>query len=380
MLTVAKVKAAKGPGKLYDRDGLMLRVTATGSKRWCWRGTVRGRRVELGLGSARYLSLREAREAAFDHTKVAKRGGDPRQERQQVPTVADVLNEVIRVERSGWKPGAGTEDQWRRLTRAYVLPVIGSYRVDEVEMSDLVRMLRPIWTSKPATAKRIRQIVGAALEWSVAAGHRADNPAKLVPALLPKVNSKTRHARFLPPAEVPGALAKIRADEDSWLGVRLLVQLQTLTACRPIEARGMTWPEVDVESAVWTLPANRTKTKREHRIPLSVAALAILDQARQLGDGKGLVFPPAKEGKSIAHPTVNRLLKRLEIDSVAHGFRSSFRSWAAEEGISREVAETCLGHVVGSQVEQAYQRSDLLDQRAKVMERWGQHCGAVPVP
>ena len=376
MLTAAKVKAAKGPAKLYDRDGLILRVTASGAKRWCWRGTVRGRRVELGLGSARFLTLREAREAAFDHTRTARRGDDPRQARRHAPTVAEALNEVIRVERSGWKTGASTEDQWRRMARRYVLPVIGSYRIDEVEMSDVVRMLRPIWRSKPAAGRRLRQILGAMLEWSVAAGHRADNPAKSVAALLPKVSGKTRHARFLPPLEVPGALAKIRADADSWPGVRLLIQFQTLTACRPAEARGATWTEVDPESAVWTVPANRTKTNREHRIPLSGAALQVLDRARQLTGEEGYVFQSARAPKPIVHTTVNRLLKRLDIDSVAHGFRSSFRSWAAEEGFSRELAETCLGHAFGNQVEQAYQRSDLLEQRADLMERWGQHCGA----
>ena len=377
MLTTNKVKAAKGPAKLYDRDGLILRVTVSGSKRWCWRGTVRGRRVELGLGSARFLTLREAREAAFDHTRTARRGGDPRQARRQAPTVAEALDEVIRVERSGWKTGASTEDQWRRMARGYVLPAIGSYRIDEVEMSDLVRILRPIWTSKPAAGRRLRQILGAVLEWSVAAGHRADNPAKSVAALLPRVNGNTRHARFLPPAEVPGALAKILADTDSWLGVRLLIQFQTLTACRPAEARGTTWAEVDPESAVWTLPASRTKTNREHRIPLSAAALHVLDRARPLTGHEGYVFQSARASKPIVHTTVNRLLQRLDIDAVAHGFRSSFRSWAAEEGVSRELAETCLGHAVGSQVEQAYQRSDLLAQRAEIMERWGQYCGAL---
>ena len=207
------------------------------------------------------------------------------------------------------------------------------------------------------------------MRWAITKGYRTDDPAsKAVTAALPKHNGPQNHLAALPHAEVAAALREIR-ESRSWLGIRLLVEFTVLTAARSGEARLTTWAEVDVEAAVWTVPAARMKAGREHRVPLSADALAVLDQARALNGRDGLLFPSSRGGQ-IHRATPSGVLRDLRIPATVHGFRSSFRDWCGETGVPREVAEHCLAHVVQG-VEGAYQRSDLLERRRPVMEDWG---------
>lgn len=366
-LTVAEVKAAK-PGKHYDRHGLMLRVQPTGSRQWVWRGTVHGRRVELGAGSFPYVTLREARETAFEFRKVARRGGDPRQQRRRIPTFGKAAEDVIALHRPAWR--SNTERRWRAMFDTYAGP-LERRRIDTITTAEVLAVLAPIWHRKATTAKLLRQRLGAVFAWAVANDYRADNPAEAVAAALPKQSNRKAHHAALPPGKVAAALRKLRkvnAPET----LRLALEFAALTATRSGEVRGATWAEIDGD--VWTIPGDRMKAGRPHRVPLPPAALAVLDRARALRLSAGLIFP-ATGGKAIHQSRPGFVLRQARIGGTLHGFRSSFRSWCADEGIDREVAETCLAHVNKNATEAAYQRSDLLDRRRAVMERWAAFLG-----
>ena len=223
--------------------------------------------------------------------------------------------------------------------------------------------------------RRVRQRVGAVMKWAVAQGYRGDNPAgDAISAALPKTGTMRRHQRALPFAEVSVALDKVKASR-AYKGTVLVLEFLVLTACRSGEVRLATWDEVDLEAETWTVPANRMKAKRDHRVPLSRRALEVLNEARTLSDGSGLVFPSA-HGRAISDNTVSKLLRDLGIEAVPHGFRSSFRDWAAEcSDAPREVCELALAHVNSDRVEAAYRRTDLFDRRRVLMEEWSDFVG-----
>ena len=233
----------------------------------------------------------------------------------------------------------------------------------------------PIWTTKPEAGRQVRQRIGMVMRWAVAQGYAERNPAgDAIAGALPRNYQGRKHFKAVPHAQVAGVIAAVRAS-NAWPGVTLLFEYLVLTAVRSGEARGARWDEINLESAMWTVPAERTKVKREHRVALSVGALAILEQAREFGDGQvpqGLVFP-SKTGRFVSGTTVSRLLLKLEVGGVPHGFRSSFRNWCGDTSVPREVAEACLGHTVGNSVEAAYARSDLFERRRPVMEAWAEY-------
>ena len=369
-LTAAFVKAAP-PGRHYDTGGhgLILRVEPTGARRFVWRGTVRGRRIELGLGSARYRKLAEARAMAFEYRRSTMDGVDPRQSRSRAPTFGEALETVIRIQAASWKSTSKNEQQWRRSMATYALPRIGDLPVDEITAADVVGVLLPIWHTKPVVAQCVRQRAGAVMRWAIAAGFRQDDPSANVLAVLPKQRKVApKHHKALRAAAIPGALHTIR-ESGAWLGTRLLVEFVALTAVRVGEARMSKWEEFDRDSGTWTIPAQRSKVGREHRVPISRQASAVLDQAARLESESGFVFP-SNRGGAIHRATIPQLFTRLGIAAVPHGLRSSFRSWAAEQGVRPELAERALGHQVKNPVERAYMRSDLLDQRREVMQAW----------
>ena len=232
----------------------------------------------------------------------------------------------------------------------------------------MLAVVGPIWNDKRETARRVLQRIGVVLKWAVAGGHRPDTPIEAVRAALPKNGVSRAHHRALPHGEVAGALAIIR-ESQAWPATRLALEFVALTAARSGEVRGMKWEEVDVDAATWTVPADRMKASRPHRVPLSGAALAILETARPISDGTGLVFP-STTGRPLSDATLGKLMRDRGIDAVPHGFRSSFRDWCGESGIAREVAEACLAHVVRDKAEAAYARTDYLDRRRGVMETW----------
>ena len=376
-LTAASVRTVNRPGVYGDQHGLRLRVYESRkrksiSKHWIWRGTVNGTRRDVGLGAFPYVSLAEARQKAFEHRKISWAGGDPvaLKRRPDVPTFAEAFETVIGIHREGWKDAGKSEKQWRASLRDYAMPRLGRRRVDQITTADVMAVLIPHWHSKTETMRRVRQRIGAVMKWAVAQGYRGDNPAgDAISAALPKNGSMRRHQRALPFTEVGAALAKVRTSGAHGL-TALAFEFLVLTACRSGEVRLATWDEVDLESATWTVPANRMKAKRDHRVPLSARALQILEEARAFEDGSGLVFPSPR-ARAISDNTISKLLRELAIEAVPHGFRSSFRNWAAEcSDAPREVCELALAHVNSDRVEAAYRRTDLFERRRVLMEEW----------
>ena len=367
-LTAAGAKAASKPGKYHDQFGLMLIVQPSGSKQWVQRLTIQGRRRELGLGGYPLVSLAEAREAAFDNKRIARRGDDPRPAKRHVPTFAEASETVIELHESTWKDRGRSANNWRASMDIYAMPKIGKRRIDQIAVSDILAILKPIWTEKPETAKKVKSRMQRVFEWAVATEQRADNPVRAAGSVLPKGNGRAKHFKALPHAAVAGALATIR-DSAAAPVTKLAIEFLALTATRSGEVRLAAWDEIDTDAALWTVPAERTKTGREFRVPLSPAALGVLRAAKAYRDGD-MVFPSPR-GRALSDATLSKLFRSLGIPAVPHGFRSSFRDWAGEVAKTpREVAEACLAHVVQSKVEAAYARSDLLERRRELMDAW----------
>ncbi len=358
-------------GRHGDGNGLYLYVQRTGTRSWVQRLVIRGRSRELGLGSVHLVSLAEAREQALANRKLARAGGDPLADKrriQAVPTFAEAAAAVVEQKQAGWRNPRQTID-WLHSLERYVLPNIGSRPVSEVSSADLLAVLTPIWHVKADTARRVRQRIGAVLEWAVAMEHRPDNPCDRIGPVLGPQRDVVRHMRALPHRDVAAALEKVRASRST-RAVKLSFEFLVVTAARSGEVRLARWDEFDVARRVWTIPAERMKMNREHRVPLSMRALEVLAAARSLGDGNPLVFPN-RLGNPVRDTFLSQLLKDLAVAAVPHGFRSSFRDWAAEEtDHPREVIEAALAHVVRSKVEAAYARSDLFERRRRLMDEW----------
>ena len=376
-LTVARVRSLKSPGKYHDQHGLILRVAPGGSKQWIWRGTVRGRRRDLGLGAVAYTTLAEARDVAYQYRRLARAGGDPTTLRadRSVPTFADSIERVIATHRGGWKDGGKSEENWRSSLQRYACPHIGSMGVDEITTADLVRVLRPIWHDKSETARKVKTRLGVIMRWAVAEGHRGDDPAgPALSAALPRHTAPVRHLASLPHGEVAAALARLDACERMWRPTVACLWFIAATVVRSGEARLASWDEFDLAASTWTVPAERTKTCREHTVPLSPVALAALIEARGYGNGSGRVFP-SQTGRTLTNGSLSRFTRAEGF--TPHGLRATFRTWCAETGVRREVAEAALAHSAGA-VERAYQRSDLLAARREVMEAWGELLTGAP--
>ncbi len=380
-LSTAFVRNVNRAGRFCDGDGLYLEVQPTGTRSWIQRLSIRGKRRELGLGGFPLVSLKEARAQAFANRRLARAGGDPLAEKRRLkrmPTFADAAERVWNQMRQGWRDERHARDWLSSLTR-FAFPHLGHLPVGEVTSAELVETLRPVWHARPSTARRVRQRIGSVMEWAVALGHRDDNPCdRIGPALGPQ-GDLVQHMRALPHREVAGAIERVRASR-AWAGTKLAFEFLVLTAARSGEVRGALWDEIDTEAHVWTIPAARMKMKREHRVPLSRRALDILDEARTLDTGGGVLVFPSSGGKRLHDMALSGLLKNQKVPAVPHGFRSSFRDWAAEEtDHPREVIEAALAHVVGNRVEAAYARSDLFERRRTLMDGWAQYvAGAHP--
>ncbi|MYK69062.1 MAG: tyrosine-type recombinase/integrase [Gammaproteobacteria bacterium] len=378
-LSATFVKTVRRPGRYGDGRGghglsLLVKPTKTDrlSKTWAQRLRVNGRPVNMGLGSYPVITLAEARKTALENRRVVAQGGDPRG--GGIPTFEDASERVIGVFRASWRPGGGSEKQWRSSMRRYVFPRIGRKRVDRINTADVMGVLLAddFWNQKRETARRVRQRIGQVMKWAVAQGYREDNPAgDAIGAALPKNGGRRKHFRALPHAEVAGALAKMR-NSRAWTGTKLAIQFMVYTASRPGETRLATWDEIDLETATWTIPGKRMKGGREHRVPLSPQALRVLTEALDIRDATGLIFPSVT-GRAMVNVTMTKLLRELGIAAVSHGFRSSFRVWCGDTGVAREVAEAALAHVVRDQVERAYARGTLFERRRRVMEDWARY-------
>ena len=375
---MALTKGKNRADKHFDEHGLILRVRASGSKHWIWRGTVRGRRRDLGLGTFPYVSLGEAREKAFEYRRLARAGEDPSavcalagtsevEPKSDAPTFRRAAAAVIDLHRPTWR-NPKSAAQWEASLRDYAYPVLGEMRVDEIGSGDVLRALRPIWNAKRETAHRVRQRISAVMKAAIADGHRLDNPAgDALMAALPKGGEKQRHQRALPHREVAAALESVRRS-NAQTSTKLALEFLVLTAARSGEVRLMTWDEVDAAVGLWTVPGSRMKAGREHRVPLSGCAAKVLADAEELRQND-LVFPSAT-GRRMSDNTLSKLLRDLGIDAVPHGFRSSFRDWCGESGQPRELAEAALAHTIRNKAEAAYARTDLLERRRELMETW----------
>lgn len=350
------------------------------SRSWCQRIRIDGRPTNVGLGSYPIVTLAEARVSALENQRTVRRGGDPRRARKPdtaeltVPTFAEAAEEVIALHAAGWRDGGRSEKKWSASLATYAYSAMGSKAVDKITSADVLAVLTPIWAEKASTAKRVRQRISAVMRWAVAQGYRTDDPAgSAIIKALPKYGRRTTHFRALPHAEVAGAVSKIRTSDGASASARLALEFLILTSARSGEVRGATWSEIDLGAATWTVAAGRAKTGRPHRVPLSTGALSVLERARGLGfDDDTLIFPGGRSGRPLSDATLSLLCKTIGIDATPHGFRSSFRSWAADTGAPRELAEAALAHVVKG-VEGAYQRSDLFDRRREIMAGWADY-------
>ena len=254
------------------------------------------------------------------------------------------------------------------MLATYVYPEIGNIPINEVTNADVFKVLSPVWATKRAMAGKVKTAMNAIFAWAAANDLVQVNPVLAVNGALPKAGGKVQHHRALPWEEVPAMLATVDASGAAET-TKLCVRFLTLTACRSGEVRGATWDEVDGD--VWTIPGERTKTGKAHRVPLSGPAIDVLVRALELTGGHGLIFP-SRTGRALSEGALSKLFGELGIPAVPHGLRSTFRVWAAEHDVPREVAEFALAHVVGTQAERAYQRSDLFRQRVEVMATWGE--------
>ena len=369
-LSAAFVRAAP-PGRYCDGNTLYLFVQRSGARSWVQRLVIRGRRHDLGLGSVALVSLAEAREKARTNRKLAREGGDPLAEKRRaraVPSFAEAAAWVLEQKQGGWRSEKHGRDWMASLDR-YAFPRIGKLRVSEVTSADLLEILSPIWYTKAATARVVLQRMRSVLDWSVALEFRTGNPCDQLQPVLGPQNRVIRHMRALPHREVASAIRAVRESSRPVAGP-LAFEFLVLTAARWGEVRWAEWEEIDDHAAVWTVPAARMKAKRVHRVPLCLRALEILDRARRLDGHSPFVFTRSG-AKPLSEKTLRRLLKKQEIAAVPHGFRSSFRDWAAEEtDHPREVVEAALAHVVQNKVEAAYRRTDLFERRRHLMNDW----------
>jgi integrase len=392
-LTVLKVKRAKRPGMYADGGGLYLQVSENGAS-WLYRYMLRGRAREMGLGPLSLYGLAEARAKALDARRLRHEGIDPIEARRsaraqlrldaaKAMTFQQCAEAHIKAQRAGWRNGKHAA-QWETTLVTYAGPIIGALPVQAVDTALVLKVLEPIWTTKPDTASRLRGRIEAVLDWAKVRGYRAEeNPARWrghLDKLLPARSKlrKIRHHTALPYRELPGFLVELREQEG--IAARAL-GFTILTAARTGETIFARWSEFDLLDRTWMVPAGRMKAGREHRVPLSARALAILEgmQARRSADD-GFVFPGRKPGKPLSNMAFLMLLRGMgRGDLTTHGFRSSFRDWVAERtNFPSEVAEMALAHAVGNKVEAAYRRGDMFEKRRKLMEAWATFCTAAP--
>lgn len=344
--------------------------------RFKWHGRLR----EMGLGSASVVSLAKAREAAARARSLIVDGINPIDARRQtgtIPTFGDFADEVVASLSTAWRNDKH-KAQWATTLKTHAAR-LRPISIDRIDTADVLAVLTPIWTEKPETASRLRGRIERVLDAARAKGLRSgENPARWrghLDHLLPARQKLTRgHHKALPFAEVP-AFVKLLRERDAMSALAL--EFAILTAARSGEVRAARWGEIDLEAKVWTVPAARMKAGREHRVPLSAPAVAILEKVRPLGGkGEAFVFPYAK-GKALSDAAFDRLLERMDYKGriTAHGFRSSFRDWAGEvTDFPRELAEAALAHVVGDATERAYRRGDALEKRRELMDAWAAFC------
>ena len=407
MLTELKIKHAE-PGYWLDGHGLYLQVSKSGAKSWIFRYQLNGKRREMGLGSLTVVPAKDARRRAAEARAMVHNKIDPLEQRQQEVhesvaraeefiaasrTFKKVSLEYIEANRAGWKNPKHIS-QWENTLAAYAYPVMGGTPIADVDTALVLEVVSPIWHSKTETAKRIRSRIELVLSYAKAKGYRSgENPAAWrghLENVLPKPGKIAPHQPqpALPFERMSEFMASLRRRE----GVSVLcLEFVILTACRSGEALKAKWSEIDEEKRVWTIPAERMKARREHRVPLSDRAMQVLVEAKKVRQGD-YIFPGVRSGKPMTDMSLSALVKRMDEEQekagrerwldknsgkciVPHGFRSGFRDWAAEiTHYPGEMAEMALAHVVGNKVEAAYRRGDMFEKRRQMMADWAAWC------
>ena len=350
-------------------------VSPGGSKSWIQRVTIHGKRRDIGLGGFPVVSLEKARRRAFENRVAIADGLDPlaTKRKEALPTFMEAAKKTYVALRPRWR-NEKVAKNWIQQLERHAFKRLGDIRVDKIGREDVLSVLTPIWTSKPETARRVRRSIKATLSWCLANGYVETNVAgETISGALPAMPAIKENYRSLPYAEVPEAIEIVRKSQAS-VAAKGCLEFLILTASRSGEVRGAKWSEINLESRLWTIQASRMKSSREHRQPLNDQAVAILKQVQVLRDESDLIFPsPTRRGRSLSDMSLTKVLRAtgLAKRATVHGFRSSFRTWASERTNSdHAVMELCLAHAVGSSVEQAYARSDLLAKRRTLMQRW----------
>lgn len=366
--------------------GLHLQVNDSGARSWILRATVGNKRRDIGLGGFPDVPLADAREKARQTRLQIEQGIDPVQARKEARSLLEAAQQAeISFEKSAkeymaskgveWK-NAKHSQQWENTLATYAYPVIGKLQVKDIELSHVVKILEPIWLEKTETAKRLRGRIEAVLDWATVRGYRkGENPARwkgFLDTILPAPGkvAKRDHHKALSVDQVGQFMQDLQVRDG--ISARAL-EFLVLTAARSGEVRGATWDEIDLKKAIWTVPANRMKAGKEHRVPLSKKAVEILKNAPRF-EGVDYCFPAPKGGQ-LSDMALTAVTRRMELEAVPHGFRSTFRDWAAERtNYPREIAEQALAHTIGK-VEAAYRRTDMLEKRRRMMEDWAGFCG-----
>jgi integrase len=401
VLSARFVETVSDPGKYFDGHGLFLRVAKNGAKQWVQRITIRGKRRELGLGSPPAVSLAEARKVALENRGKAMQGGDPLAEKREAQaglTFSDAVEKYADAKLHEFR-NPKDRKRWRTVFDTYALPTLGRKDVADITVQDVLRVLDPIWHDKTETAKRLRGRIENVLSWATVAGHRTgDNPARWkgnLSEILPKPSrvAKTSNLPAIALGDVADWWAAL-AQRDGMAAKAL--QFLTLTASRSGEVRGMTWDEIETRPlanaansanpcGIWTIPASRMKNGREHRVPLTAEAVALLESLPRMAGSPYVFFAP--RGGKLSDMSISAVMRRIQeaevkagrsgyLDpqtkrpAVPHGLRSTFRQWTAEQGYPRDMAEIALAHWIGSEVERTYQRSDLFERRRAMMADW----------
>ena len=375
---MARVKLLCDPGRYSDGEGLYLYIGKAGRKSWVQRITIDGRRRDIGLGGYPAVSLAQARKRSAGNRTAVADGRDPVSDKRKpkMPTLKEAAYTVHNANRPRWRNEKHAAS-WIQTLERHALPKIGNKRIDKIGRDDVLTVLTPIWTTRPETARRVRQRMRTVFRWAMAHGFMETNPAgEVIDGALPPMPKVKAHLRSLPYQDVGMALETVSASQAS-LSAKLCFRFLILTAARSGEARAATWDEIDVQEQLWRIPSERMKAGIEHRVPLSTQALDVLTQVTELRDDSGLTFPsPLKPGSPMSDMTLTKILRStgLAERATVHGFRSSFKNWTLEQTDTPwAVSEAALAHTLGNSTEQAYARSDLFDRRRALMQDWADY-------
>ena len=382
-LSATRAKALKDPGRYADGGGLHLYISKAGGKSWVQRITIDRRRRDIGLGAFPSVGLAQAREKAADNRAAVAEGRDPVAEKHSpaMPTFREAARAVHAANNPRWR-NARHAASWLQTLERHAMPVIGNTPLDRIDRGAVLRVLTPIWTTRPETARRVRQRMRTVFRWGMAHGFMESNPAgEAIDGALAPMPKVKAHLRTLPYPDVSAAVETVAASAAS-VAAKLCFRFLVLTAARSGEARGATWGEIDIAGQEWRIPSRRMKAGMEHRVPLSRQALAVLREAMVLRDESGLVFPsPLKAGAPMSDMTLTKILRAVGLADRAtvHGFRSSFKDWTLEQTDTPwAVSEAALAHVLGNSTEQAYARSDLFERRRTLMQQWADYLAGEP--